>query len=254
MKKFSRVILSFFVSFLFFNAAAICYADDTTSENTSKNNIVDQAANSISDLSDQANKTLNESRQIREQARFIGLLNYSPLDLLLPSKYGISLALVPNASQTWELEYLRSSISVPVFLSDLGGMTDQRVSILGRSFFGNNSFNLSYGVSYFDFSIALGDKLLSGVTGGATPSADLVSAQALGLNIGIGNRWSFANNITFGIDWISLSQPILVTGKNSKFLDLTSNQADKDSVDAALKIISYFPRFAFLKLQLGYQF
>lgn len=242
--------MKIFVLLLLLNTTATTFADDTESEN----NIVDQAANTINNLSDQANKTLSESRQIREKARFIGILNYSALDLLLPSKYGISFAMVPNASQTWELEYLRSSISVPLFLSDLGEMTDQRISLLGRSFFGNNSFNLSYGVSYFDFSLNLGDKLLSSVTGGAAPSAELVSAKALGINIGIGNRWSFANNITFGIDWISLSQPLFVTRKNSEFLNLTSSQADKDSVDTALKIISYFPRLAFLKLQLGYQF
>lgn len=86
------------------------------------------------------------------------------------------------------------------------------------------------------------------------PSIDLVSIEALGFNVAIGNRWTFDHNITLGIDWISWAQPVAVTNKKSAFLDSSANEEDKDDVDTALKIISYFPRFSFLKLQLGILF
>jgi hypothetical protein len=93
---------------------------------------------------------------------------------------GFSLGLNNDGDKTWELEYLRGSISVPFIIEDLGKMTDERISIIGRSYFGGNSFNLSYGVSYFNFSLHLGDKLLGGLTGGAYPSIDLVEIKAYG--------------------------------------------------------------------------
>lgn len=143
---------------------------------------------------------------------------------------------------------------MPLVITNLGNMTDQRISVIRRSYDERNSLNFSYGLSYFDFSIHLGDKLLSNLSGGNYPSVDLVAVQALGLNLGIGNRWTFKRNITFGVDWFSLAQPFFVTSKNAPFLDHSSNQEDKDSVDNAVKVISSLPRLVFFKIQLGILF
>ena len=150
-------------------------------------------------------------------ADYFALANYSPIDLLIPSKYGFTLGYINNADKTWEFEYLRGSISVPFIIEDLGKMTDERFSVIGRSYFGSNSFNFSYGISYFDFSLHLGDKLLSRVTGGNYPSIDLVEVQSVGFNLAIGNRWSLNRNVTFGIDWISWAQPVYVLNQKSTF-------------------------------------
>lgn len=216
--------------------------------------VLDKAGQIAKDSTEQVTKTLAETRVRREQANYFALANYSPIDLLIPSKYGLTMGYIKSADKTWELEYLRGSISVPFIVEDLGKMTDERFSLIGRSYFGGNSFNFSYGLSYFDFSLHLGDKLLNRVTGGTYPSIDLVELQSLGFNLAIGNRWSFNRNVTFGIDWISWAQPVYAINKKSAFLDYASNQQDKDDVDKAIKLISYFPRFAFLKLQLGILF
>lgn len=194
------------------------------------------------------------TRILREQADYFALANYSPLDLLIPGKIGITLGLVANRDRTWELEYLRGSLSVPYVVGDLGGMVDERVSLIGRSYFGSNSFNFGYGLSYFNFSVHLGNRFLNGVTGGSYPSIDVIKVQAFGLNVSLGNRWALNHRVTLGVDWVSWAQPLVVTQRKSDFLDYTSNQQDRDDVDKAIKLVSHFPRLAFLKLQLGILF
>lgn len=225
-----------------------------TAAGASQESPLQKASDAIHDASKKIEKGMNETRDRREAADYFVLANYSPIDLLIPSKYGVTVGLIKTADKTWEMEYLRGSISVPFIVEDLGKMTDERLSLIGRSYFGGNSFNISYGLSYFDFSLHLGDKLLNRVTGGTYPSLDLVEVQSLGFNFALGNRWTFQRNITVGIDWISWAQPLAVTSKKSSFLDYASNQQDKDDVDKALKLISYFPRFALVKIQLGILF
>lgn len=199
-------------------------------------------------------EAVSDSAQLRSNRKYFVMANYSPFDLLIPGKYGATVGLHRSAQKTWEFEYLRGSISVPFIVEDLGKMTDERFSIIARSYSDRNSFNFSYGLSYFDFSLSLGDKLLNRVTAGNYPSLDLVEIQALGFHLGIGNRWVLNKNVTFGIDWVTWAQPLFLTSKKSAFLDYATNQKDKDDVDAALKVISFFPRLAFLKLQLGISF
>ena len=180
--------------------------------------------------------------------------NYSLMDLLIPSKIGLSIGVVKSADVTWEIEYLKGSLSVPFVVEDLGKMEDEKISLIRRSYFGGNSFNFSYGLTYFDFSLHLGDKLLNRISGGNYPSLDLVRVQSAGFNLGIGNRWTFKKDITLGVDWISWSQPIFITKNNSSYLDYATNPEDRDRVDKAMKIISHFPRLAFLKFQFGVSF
>lgn len=194
-----------------------------------------------------------ETRDKRVRADYFILGQYSPFDLLIPSKYGLNAGLIADPDNSWELEYLRGSIEVPFVIQNLGEMSDQKFSLSKRYYFGGNSFNLTYGLTYFDFSIHLGEKLLSQIQP-TYSSADLVQAQSLGFNLGIGNRWTFDHNITIGIDWISWGQPVFITNKKSDFIDSSANEQDKNDVDKALKIISYFPRFSFLKLQVGILF
>lgn len=195
-----------------------------------------------------------DSRTRRAASDYFVLGNYSPIDLLISNKYGFTLGLINSADKSWEFEFLRGTIAVPFVIDDLGKMTDTRYSLIRRSYVGTSSFNFSYGVSYFDFSIALGDKLLSSLSGGVYPYANVVEVQSLGFNVGLGNRWVFAHDITFGVDWISWAQPLWMTGKKSTFLDYSTSQSDRDSVDKAMKLIAYFPRLAILKLQVGILF
>jgi hypothetical protein len=197
-----------------------------------------------------------QTRGRREGADYFGLLNYSGLDLIIPSKIGGTIGLIQNASYSWEIEYLRGSVSVPWIIDDLGSMTDTRISLVRRSYALRNSFNVSYGLSYFDLTAHLGNKYLAALSGDAQSvyNVDLLKVEALGFNLGIGNRWTFQHDITVGIDWVVWSQPVFVTKEKNVFMDYATNPDKKDDVSSAVRGASYLPRLSFLKLQIGMLF
>lgn len=239
-----NILLSTVIAISFFSISL--FAEEET--------ILEKADQKIDNTVDQVKKSLDETKDRRAQSKFFILGNWAPYDLIIPSKFGATLGLVRSEQKTWELEYMRGSVSVPSIIEDLGKMTDTRISLMARSYSDRNSFNLSYGLSYFDFSMTLGDKLLNRVTGGNYPALDLVQVQSLGAHFGIGNRWVFKKNFTLGVDWISWSQPLIILKKNNTFADYATNKKDKDDVETAVNIISYFPRISALKLQLGFSF
>ena len=217
-------------------------------------NTTDDLLKKASDTKDQIVQTFSATKDHRANSEYLFLLNYSPIDLIIPSKMGLTLGLINDVDQTWELEYLKGSISVPFIIEDLGKMSDERISLVGRKYFGNNSFNMSYGLSYYKFSMHLGDELLSRISGGSYPSIDLIEVQSLGAHIGIGNRWTFDHNITFGIDWISWSQPLTTIREKNEYNKIATDPDDIDDVDQAIDAISVFPRFSLFKLQFGLLF
>lgn len=219
--------------------------EETLLEKTEQ--VVQEATQTVSD-------ELSKTKAIRLNSKYFVIGNYSLVDLIIPNKYGVTLGKTMNVDRTWEIEYLRGSVSVPFLIKDLGKMTDERFSIMGRSYFGTNSFNMSYGLTFFNFSMHLGDKLLSQLSGGAYPSIDLVQLQSLGFNLAVGNRWAINKNVTIGVDWLSWAQPLFITKQQSAFLDYATNQEDKEDVDKAISLISYFPRFALMKFHIGILF
>jgi len=196
---------------------------------------------------------LDESCARRNDTRYFILAEYAPLDLLIPNKIGLIAGLNDTAEKSWELEYVRGKFGVPFFIADLGSITDQRISLTKRSFFSYNSFNISYGITYFSFKAELGDKFLSSMTAHA-PSDEIVGMESWGVHLGVGNRWTFKKNITLGIDWISWAQPLLRAGRQDSYLSHSSNEDNNDDVDKALNIVAYLPRISVLKIQLGMMF
>jgi hypothetical protein len=219
-----------------------------------KKNVFQKTGDAVGDAAHSAGQIIGGGLERRSNSNFIVLANYSPFDMIVTNKIGATAGWVQNGNTTYELEYLRGSISVPIVIQDLGAMTDQRISLIRRSFFGSNSFNVSYGISYFDFNIHLGEALLNRASAGNIPSIDAVTMQSMGANFAIGNRWSFTQNITFGVDWFSWAQPLVTLKRDSAFTQYSANSGDRNDVDTALKVLSYLPRFAVLKLQLGMMF
>lgn len=214
----------------------------------------DKTMDAAKDAAKSVNTVLNETRSRRGNSNYFFLGNFSYIDLLIPGKYGASFGVISGPDKTWEVEYLRASLSVPFLIEDLGQMTDDRFSIIRRNYFGGNSFNLSYGLSYMRFSIELGDEMLQRISGGVYPAMNLIEIESLGLNVGVGNRWTFGHDITLSVDWLAVAQPIYVTKKETKFLDYATDQKDRDNVSSAVSAISYMPRISFLKFQLGMLF
>lgn len=239
--------------------AAEAEENNKTANGSQEKNIIEKANEEVSKAADKIEEVVapESSRTYRSRTVGYGLINYAPLDLIIPSKIGLTLGWTQSADQSWEFEYLRGKASVPFVIEDLGSVTDERFSILGRSYFGGNSFNLSYGLVYNKFNMHLGSAFLSGVSGVPASSVDLVDIQSVGFNVGIGNRWTFKHNITLSIDWISWSQPVVVTKDDVPLLDdpnVNMSQSDRDDVDDAKKWASYFPRLSLFKIQLGMMF
>ena len=237
--------MRFFLALFFFCSLGFASEFNATAEDLLKK---------ASDTKDQIVGTFSTTKNHRADSEYLFLLNYSPVDLIIPSKMGLTLGLISDVDQTWELEYLKGSIAVPFIVEDLGKMTDERISLVGRKYFGSNSFNMSYGLSYYNFSIHLGDDFLNRISGGSYPSIDLIEVQSLGAHIGIGNRWTFDHNITFGVDWISWSQPLTVISEKNDYKKYATDPDDLDDVEKAIDVISAFPRFSLFKLQFGLLF
>ncbi|MEX1099056.1 MAG: hypothetical protein WEB87_01440 [Bacteriovoracaceae bacterium] len=183
-----------------------------------------------------------------------GLFNYSYLDLLIPGKWGATVGKEQNQKRSWELEYLKSNLSLPFVLEDLGSMSDRRITFMGRSQLWFESLNIGYGVSHFYFELFLGSDLLDTASGGNTPSADVAQVESLGSYLSIGNRWKFGKKVVFGVDWIAWSQPWIRLKQDSDYFDYDREGADREAVKDALDVIHGFPRITLLKLQLGVLF
>jgi hypothetical protein len=192
-------------------------------------------------------------QNVRTENNYFASFNYSALDFPIPGKWGVTAGLMSTPDRTWELEYLKGSYSVPGGFRDLGSINDTRISLIARSYFGN-SFNFAGGISYFDFTADVGDKLISNATQGAYPSMNAMTVRGFGAYVGIGNSWTFRKNITLGIDWIAIAQPIYITKRTSDFRQTSGDASANQSIDDTMKIISYLPRFALLSAHLGMVF
>ncbi|MDH4467227.1 MAG: hypothetical protein QE271_04145 [Bacteriovoracaceae bacterium] len=199
------------------------------------------------------NPSANQKLHKNEKKKYFLYANYSPIDLIILSKIGFTVGLNQNEHSSWEFEYLRGSYAIPSIIQDLGKMVDERYSIIRRSYFGGGSFNLSYGVTLFSFSVTIGDDFINRLNANY-PSANLLELQSAGFNFGVGNRWKLSDQFSFGVDWFSWSQPVFVTKDEGEFLNYASNQDDRDDIEKAKKIINYLPRLTFLKIQLGILF
>jgi hypothetical protein len=187
-----------------------------------------------------------------KERKILGMLDYAPLDLFIPSKFGVTAGWRFTPKTTAELEYVRGALSVPFLFDSLGGMTDQRLSLVLRSHFGKSSFNYHYGVAYHMFKVKLGNEIINRSVPHSSEYDEIV-LNSVGFVVGIGNRWIIEDNFIVGIDWAVWSQPLMQTKKKTEFTQYVSN-SDRDNVEDAIDFISEFPRFSVLKINLGMTF
>jgi hypothetical protein len=176
------------------------------------------------------------------------------VDFIVFHKIGASAGLVMSPDFTWELEYIGATLSFPSLADDLGGVKDRRLSLIGRRYPKSNSFNLWLGLSYMSLSAHISNDMINRVSGGNSPDLDLIEINSVGLTFGFGNRWIFDNGVTFGVDWLAITQNLSVLDRKSTFLDRATNPQDRESIERVIDLISSFPRITLLKLQLGYIF
>jgi hypothetical protein len=209
-------------------------------------------ATAVSDLTESPDTTTPSTKDQLKNFTILG--SYSSYDLLVPGKLGVTAAYNESAEKTWELEYLSASISGPSAFKHLGSLDEKRISLLRRSFWNKGSFSGYFGLSWNSLEISLGNDLLAKLGVISTSKSTLLRMDTLGINTGIGNRWSLWKGFTIGSDWVGISQPLLTVKKNFSILDYATNQTERDRIESALKIAMFFPRLYLLKIQVGFTF
>lgn len=176
-------------------------------------------------------------------------VEYSPMDFLLPGKKGILVGRHSDSKNSWEIEYLQGSISLPGPLEKLGAVKEDRLSLLWRYYFGDY-FNLLYGVHFNRFESSIGNDLAARLYPAAA-KRDILTMESWGPTIGLGHRWTFSERWSFGVDWVTWAQPAYVSKEVSAFINNADPSKEKDDLDSAFKVVKYFPRFSVVKLQIG---
>ncbi len=196
-----------------------------------------------------------ESEELKaEEAEWTATAQVSILDLVVPNKFGLAAARRAPDGSMWQVEYLTGTFS-PFFISDVGAVTESRLS-LSRRFTApdGGGFLWYYGAFFQKLRMSVGSALLSRLTGGGYPSADLISLTGIGLQTGFGYRWIFSEQFIVGLDIASWSQPLITISRETTFLDVATNPSDRENIETAVRILQYFPRFAVAKLELGFTF
>ncbi len=199
------------------------------------------------------NRTMGRSRLNRLSNDHAIVVNYSLIDTWIPAKYGLAYSYFPSPESTWELDWNHSSLGVGALSVNFAEMTEDRISLMKKSFSKRNSFYWAYGLHYYRFQAHLGDKYLSQVTGQPGMSIDLLKVSSLGVSFALGNRWHFENWL-IGFDWLSLHLPLVVLDTQSKYIDYASNENDRNTVRDTIDVIKSLPTFTALKFQVGYSF
>lgn len=181
-------------------------------------------------------------------------LIFSPLDLIVPKKLGLGGSFRDlDAHLEYDLEYL-SARFVPFFVSDLGAFSEQRLSLVRRSFGTRSSFYYHWGVSHLTTRLEFGRELLKRVVTGY-PHLLAFETQSLGLQLGMGNQWLISNDrFSFRIDWFSLTQPLYTLKRDIPVLAYLQDQDSERLVEGAVALSQWMTRLTFLKLQVTYLF
>lgn len=190
--------------------------------------------------------TLHADEPPAPEKPMAALVQYGPVDLLLPSKLGLAFTW-----ENWEFEYLGSSVKAPWILKDLGAMSDKRLQIVHRN--ASTGWLFSWGLSYNSFQVSLGDAFLSRLTGGAVPNIQLLEFSTLGAVASFGYRHQWGNWLA-GIELFSWAQPLITLKSSAPFLDSVTNEDDRSTVQTSIDLIRYFPRWSTAKISAGYSF
>lgn len=194
-----------------------------------------------------------QSKAYRTQKHYALGFNFSPLDMWVPFKWGANFSYTPTEKVTWELEYIKGSVSRAVLLIDIGRIEDERVTLMRRSFAGRNSLNFIWGLYYERFSASLGNDFLATVTGVPIHSVDMLEVTTLGVSWGVGNRWHTQSGVTIGFDWFTINIPILTDVKEG-FTRNTTDPKKRNSVKNVLDKFENIPTLGLAKIQIGYSF
>ena len=146
---------------------------------------------------------------------------------------------------------MEGSYSLPSYVPDIGSIKESYAGFVARKYTGN-SFSFFFGLGYHKFDIKVSDAMVARMPAGS--SSSIMAFESVAVTLGVGNRWQFDNGFHLGCDWVSYSQPIIQTRKNTDALDKATNQSDVKELKDFVEVIRYLPQIMLLKIQAGYSF
>ena len=229
----------------------LCFALSLLFPAQAQSTTLDGALEAGEDKVSEARLALGSARDNRTLTKWTLTGNFTLLETWVLTKYGFTAGYNDSASNTYEFEYMRGSLSFGKFGMDIGGIDEQRFALVARSFNKRNSFNVTYGVFYSEFDAHLGNDILATVSGVPASTVDLARVTIFGFTGGLGNRWQMENGFVWGVDWIMLHVPLFLIEKEAPFLDNSNSPVKKDDVADVLDIFRKVPGLGILKFQVG---
>lgn len=170
------------------------------------------------------------------------------------TKYGATASYSPSKENTFDLEYVRGSLGVGYFGVSLGRIEEQKASLLWRSYGQRKTFSFFTGLSYNSFTVHLGSDFLETVSGSQRANVDVAEFATLSATWGFGHRWRRPSGFVWGVDWFTISWPLVQLHEHSPFAEASSSADKRSQFSDAAKAFKRLPSVGVLKLQLGYSF
>jgi hypothetical protein len=170
------------------------------------------------------------------------------------TKYGATASYSPSKENTFDLEYVRGSLGVGYFGVSLGRIEEQKASLLWRSYGQRKTFSFFTGLSYNSFTVHLGSDFLETVSGSQRANVDVAEFATLSATWGFGQRWRRPSGFVWGVDWFTVSWPVVQLHEHSPFAEASSSADKRSQFTDAAKAFKRLPSVGVLKLQLGYSF
>lgn len=203
---------------------------------------------------DQAKAAYKDIPSQRLARPFVVGVNAAIFETWVLTKYGATLSYNTDTANTYEIEYLKGNLGFGIFGFDLGGIEEQKVSALWRSYNQRSTLSFFMGMTYNKFDVHLGNEYLESVSGSQRAHVDLAEITTLGATWGFGQRWHTKNGFVWGVDWLTLNLPLVTLNEDIPYLTTSQNPERREQVSDAVKLFKRIPTVGVLKLQLAYSF
>lgn len=175
------------------------------------------------------------------------------LGYIAPIKYGLGFTYAKDPNWIWDLSYIKGGLGFGVAGLDFGGFDESLLTLTGRYYPRSGTFNWIIGLSRHAYRVYLGNDFVARMTGGPGTS-DLLRVQTLGLQLGLGNRFTFREQFWLSIDWLTLNIPVTTLLREGPSYDAYTSSNDRRLVNDALKLMESLWTATFLKTSIGYSF
>jgi hypothetical protein len=222
----------------------------TPSEEGGLGKKVDETVEKTVDKTEEIVAEASNSYAYRGRSRGSVLVGYEFLSSWIPFKKTLSYTHIFNPKWSLEFEYAFNSIGFPVWLIDIGSISEKRYSLQARRYWGN-SFHFIFGAYHSEFEARVGNDILERMS---NTRIDEFKVRGTGLTGGIGNRWQWGNGVTFGVDWFRMSIPVIDKKVDNDILNNINDRNDLKDVKDVIDKLKNIPTFVLLGLHLGYSF